>query len=51
MKTFFQRLQPRVVNYTDYKCFGNVRFRANVSSLLGKENTDPNENALRNFLM
>ena len=37
VKIFFQKLQPRVVNSRDYKCFGNDRFRAGLSPSLGKK--------------
>ena len=32
MKTFFERLQGRVVNYRDYKYFKNERFRTDLLS-------------------
>ena len=34
MKKIFEKLQPRVVNYRDYKYFENVRFRADSLSEL-----------------
>ena len=36
MKGIFEKLQPRVVNYRDYKYFENVRFRADLLSELSK---------------
>ena len=47
VKTFFEKLQPRVVNYRDYICFGNDRFIAGLSSELGKENIEQNDNGLK----
>ena len=32
MKTFFEKLQPRVVNYRDYKYFQNDKFRIDLLS-------------------
>ena len=34
MKGIFEKLQPRVVNYRDYKYFENVKFRADSPSEL-----------------
>ena len=36
MNGIFEKLQPRVVNYRDYKYFENVRFRADLLSELSK---------------
>ena len=36
MKTFFETLQPRVVNYIDYKYFENDRLGTDLLSELGK---------------
>ena len=38
MKTFFEELQPRIVNYRDYKYFGNDKFRTDLLSEFGKAN-------------
>ena len=38
MKTFFEKLQPRLVNYRDCKYFENDRFRTDFLSKLGKTN-------------
>ena len=40
MKTFFEKLQPRVVNYRDYKYFENDRSRTDLLSEFGKGNTE-----------
>ena len=32
MKTFFEKLQPRVVNYRDYEYFKNDKFRIDLLS-------------------
>ena len=45
MKTFFEKLQPRLVNYRSYKC----RFRTNLVSESGRINIEENENRLNNF--
>ena len=50
MKTFFEKLQPRVVNYRDYKHFENDRFRTDLLSEFGKPNIAENENGLNNLL-
>ena len=43
MKATFEKLQPRVVNYRDYKSFENCRFRAGLLSELSKANIEENE--------
>ena len=43
MKATFEKLQPRVVNYRDYKYFENCRFRADLLFELSKENIEENE--------
>ena len=50
MKATFENLQPRVVNYRDYKCFENCRFRADLLSELSKENIEENEEGLSDFV-
>ena len=50
MKIFFEKLQPRVVNYRDYKYFENDRFRNDLLSEFGKANIEEKENGLNNLL-
>ena len=50
MKTFFEKLQPRVVNYRDYKYFENEKFMTDLFSDLGKANIEEKENGLNNLL-
>ena len=50
MKATFEKLQPRLVNYRDYKYFENCRFRADLLSELSKENIEENEEGLSDFL-
>ena len=50
MKTFFDKLQPRVVNYRDYKYFENDKFRTDLLSEFGKANIEEKENGLNNLL-
>ena len=50
MKTFFEKLQPRVVYYRDYKHFENDKFRTDLLSEFGKANIEENENGLNNLL-
>ena len=50
MKTFLDKLQPRVVNYRDYKYFENDRFRTDLLSEFGKANIEEKENGLNNLL-
>ena len=50
MKTFYEKLQPRVVNYRDYKYYENDRFRTDLLSEFGKENTEQMKNGLNNLL-
>ena len=49
MKTFFDKLQPRVVNYRDYKYFENDKFSTNLLSEFGKANIEEKENGLNNL--
>ena len=46
MKATFEKLQPRVVNYRDYKYFENYRFRADLLSELSQANIEENEEGL-----
>ena len=50
MKTFSEKLQPRVVKYRDYKYFENEIFKIDLLSILGKVNKEENENEFNNFL-
>ena len=50
MKAIFEKLQSRLVNYRDYKYFGNYRFRADLLSELSKANIEENEEGLNDFL-
>ena len=49
MKILFEKLQPRVVNYRDYKHFENHKFRTDLLSELSKANIEENENGLNNL--
>ena len=40
MKPTFEKLQPRVVNYRDYKYLKNCRFRVDLLSELSKANIE-----------
>ena len=40
MKTSFERLKPRVINYRDYKSFENKIFREELQNATFEENTD-----------
>ena len=48
LKTFFEKLQSRVVNYRDYKRFENDKFRTDLLSEFGKTNIEGRENGLLN---
>ena len=50
MKTFFEKLQPRVVSYRDYKYFENNRFRTDLLSEFGKSDIEEKDNELSNLL-
>ena len=50
MKANSEKLQPRVVNYRDYKYFQNCRFRADLLYELSKANIEENEEGLNDFL-
>ena len=51
MKASFQRLQPRIINYRDYKRFQNDAFREELLSELLNVNIDENEEQSSNFEM
>ena len=40
MKTLFEKLQPRVVNYRDYKHFENDKFRTDLLPEFGVANVE-----------
>ena len=40
MKTSFERLKPRVINYRDYKSFENKIFREELQNATLEKNTD-----------
>ena len=50
MKATFEKLQPRVVTYRDYKYFENCKFRVDLLSELSKANIEENEEGLSDFL-
>ena len=50
MKATFEKLQPRVVNYRNYKYFENCRFKADLLSELSKANIEENKEGLSDFL-
>ena len=50
MKRFFEKLQPRVVNYRVYKHFENDKFRTDILSEFGKSNIEENKNEFNNLL-
>ena len=50
MKATFEKVQPKVVNYRDYKYFENCRYRTNLLSELSKVNIEENEERLNYFL-
>ena len=50
MKATFEKLQPRVVNYRDYKYVEICRLRADLLSELSQANTEENEEKLSEFL-
>ena len=50
MKAFFERFQPRVMSWRDYKYFENDGFRINLLSELDKVNREENGNRLKKFL-
>ena len=50
MKASFQRLQPRIINYRDYRRFQNDVFREELLSELLNVNIGENEEGFSNFL-
>ena len=50
MKASFQRFQPRIINYRQYKRFQDDLFREELLSELLELNTDENEESFSNFL-
>ena len=49
MKTTFQKLKPRIVQYGDYTQFSNNNFRKKLLENLSLENINTNSNGLENF--
>ena len=50
MKTTFQKLKPRIVQYTAYTQFSNDNFRKKLLQSLSLENINTNSNGLEKFL-
>ena len=50
MKTTFQKLKPKIVNYRDYSGFSNDDFRKNLLHNLSLEIINTNSNDLEKFL-
>ena len=50
MKTTFQKLKPKIVNYRDYSGFSNDDFRKNLLHNLSLEIINTNSNGLEKFL-
>ena len=50
MKACFEKLQPTIVNYRDYKYFENDRFRTDLLPEFGKANIEEKENGLNNLI-
>ena len=50
MKTTFQKLKPRIVQYRDYTQFSNENFRKKLLENLSLENINTNSNGLENFI-
>ena len=50
MKTTYEKLKPRIINYRDYKIFCNDTFRQILSEKLAAENINANCNGFEKFL-
>ena len=50
MKTTFQKLKPRIVQYRDYTQFSTDNFRKKLLENLSLENINTNSNGLEKFL-
>ena len=50
MKSTFQKLEPRIVQYKDYTQFSNDNFRKKLLQNLCLENINTNSNGLETFL-
>ena len=50
MKMHFQNLQPRVINYRDYKHFQNENFRGDLLLRLSKLNIKNNDDGFTGFI-
>lgn len=49
-QTFFEKLQPKLVNYREYNCFENDRFRVYLLLELGNANIEEKRNGLNKVL-
>ena len=49
MKTSFERLKSKVINYRDYKSFENKLFREELLSELSNSTLEENANGLEEF--
>ena len=45
----FQKLKPRIVDYRDYKCFDNVRYRNDLLQEISNSHLEFNNNGFRDF--
>ena len=50
MKTAFQKLKPRIVQYRDYTQFSNDNFRKKLQENLSLEKINSSSNGLEKFL-
>ena len=50
MKTCFERLKPRVINYRDYKSFENNLFREELLFELSNSTLEQNADGLEEFI-
>ena len=50
MKTTFQKLKPRIIQYRDYTQFSNENFRKKLLENLSLENINTSSNGLENFI-
>ena len=47
MKTNFQKLEPKIINYRNYRYFFNDRFREKVTSELSKVNLENSDKGFK----
>ena len=50
IKTTFQKLKPRIVQYRDYTQFSNDNFKKEISETLSLENINTTRNVLEKYL-